>query len=165
MKQLILFRHGKSDWDAEFEQDHDRPLAKRGIKAAKIMGKLLANSGQMPDRILTSPAIRARSTVELAVKEGNWNCPIEITNALYDVEVTQVVTLIQDISVTIETLLLTGHEPTWSELTSFLIGGGQIRFPTAAMVRIDFEVESWSDINFGRGELIWFLQPRFFTQI
>ena len=44
----------------------------------------------------------------------------------------------------------------------WLVGGGQIRFPTAAMVRVDFELGGWDQINYGEGTLIWLLQPRFF---
>ena len=43
MKTIILFRHGKSDWNAHFENDHERPINKRGIKAAKKMGKKLSD--------------------------------------------------------------------------------------------------------------------------
>ena len=35
MRSIIIFRHGKSDWDAIYDRDHDRPLSKRGIKASK----------------------------------------------------------------------------------------------------------------------------------
>ena len=48
-KSLIIFRHAKSDWDADYSSDHKRPLAKRGIKAAKTMGLLLTESGKLPD--------------------------------------------------------------------------------------------------------------------
>ena len=42
MKSILLFRHGKSDWNANYEKDHDRPLSKRGIIAAKTMGIYLS---------------------------------------------------------------------------------------------------------------------------
>ena len=41
MKSVILFRHGKSDWGANYDHDHERPLSKRGIRDAKKMGKFL----------------------------------------------------------------------------------------------------------------------------
>ncbi len=68
MKTLIFFRHGKSDWDAEYHGDHNRPVAKRGRKAAKLMGRFLASTGQVPDSVVTSSALRARSTFELAAQ-------------------------------------------------------------------------------------------------
>ena len=36
MKTIILFRHGKLDWNAHFENDYDRPINKRGIKQQKM---------------------------------------------------------------------------------------------------------------------------------
>ena len=163
-KRLILFRHGKSDWDADFESDHERPLAKRGVRAAKAMGRLLTASSQIPDAIITSSAVRAYSTVTLALQEGQWNCSVKATDVLYEAEPAQVLEEIRRASDTIGALLMAGHEPTWSQLTSLLIGGGRIDFPTAAMARIDFEIDSWKQAAYGKGTLVWLLQPRFFTQ-
>ena len=162
-KQLILFRHGKSDWDAVFETDRQRPLSKRGMKASKVMGRLLADAAQVPDLAITSSAIRANSTVELAAEAGEWHCPVQIADALYDADPAKVLAVILQVPDTVETLLLVGHEPVWSELTSLLIGGGKIRFPTAAMARVDFELDSWQQVGYGKGRLVWLLQPKFFT--
>ena len=48
MLSLILFRHGKSDWDAPYANDHERPLANRGKEAARCMGRLLSHTRQVP---------------------------------------------------------------------------------------------------------------------
>ena len=162
-KRLILFRHGKSDWQAEFSNDHQRPLAKRGIKAAKVMGKHLAAAAQLPDSVLTSSALRARTTVELAAQAGNWSCPIRVTDALYEATPNQVLATIHQEPEQMQTLLLAGHEPTWSMLTSLLMGGGHLRFPTAAMARLDFEIDTWEQVTYGQGTLVWLLQPKFFS--
>ncbi len=66
MKTLILMRHGKSDWAEGGQPDFDRPLAPRGIRAAKQAGRLLDKVGLRPDRVLTSADERARRTAELA---------------------------------------------------------------------------------------------------
>ena len=66
MKSVILFRHGKSDWNANYNDDYERPLAKRGIKASKIMGQMLSNRNEIPDQIISSTSLRTRTTVELA---------------------------------------------------------------------------------------------------
>jgi phosphohistidine phosphatase len=60
-----------------------------------------------------------------------------------------------------QSLLLVGHEPVWSALASDLIAGGMLRFPTAALARIDVMADSWSEVHPARGQLIWFLIPRF----
>ncbi len=161
-KRLLLFRHGKSDWNVAFQNDHDRPLAKRGIKSAKTMGRLLAAAKQVPDAITTSSAVRAHATVKLAAEAGGWGCPIQVTDQLYGADTDMVLKVIQESADPIQTLLLAGHEPTWSTLTSLLVGGGKLHFPTAAMVRIDFDVDTWERVTYGLGVLVWFIQPRFF---
>lgn len=162
VKSLIVFRHAKSDWDADYSSDHDRPLARRGVKAAKTMGLLLAKSGKLPDLILCSTATRARQTLELAYHHGNWNSKIQYSEQLYDSAAGEIISLLQQMQNSSHSIMVVGHEPTWSQLISQLIGGGNIRFPTAAMARIDFYLNDWAGINAGNGQLRWLLQPRFF---
>ncbi|MGH9024365.1 MAG: SixA phosphatase family protein [Acidimicrobiia bacterium] len=78
MKALLLLRHGKSNWAEDTGDDRSRPLAKGGERAARLMGELLANAGQVPDRAVTSPAARARTTLALAMEAGGWQCPTEV---------------------------------------------------------------------------------------
>ena len=160
MKTIILFRHGKSDWDAGYAADHDRPLAKRGRNAAATMGAMLARAGQLPDRVLTSSAVRARETVRLAAEAGSWTCPVEVVPEFYESSPARVLARLREEDDAASSLLLAGHEPTWSTLASELTGGGFLRFPTAAMARIDLEIEGWSHIEQDRGTLVWFLIPR-----
>jgi phosphohistidine phosphatase len=61
---------------------------------------------------------------------------------------------------TTDVLLAVGHEPTWSEAVSALIGGGQVGLPTAAMARIDFDVDGWDEVAPRRGVLGWIVVPR-----
>ena len=162
-KHLLLFRHAKSDWGTAAEHDHARPLTKRGIAAAQAMGRILTASGQTPDRVVTSSAVRAKTTAEVARATGKWKCPIAITDALYDTAATAVLEEIRALPKSATTVLFVGHEPTWSD-GEFLIGGGNLRFPTAALARIDLAVPGWQAVTFGRGELVWLLQPKFFTK-
>lgn len=163
MKTLIVFRHGKSDWSADYDGDHDRPVAKRGRKAAATMGLFLAATSQIPCRAISSSARRARQTLELAHEAGNWNCDVEIQDCFYDSGVADVLKRIQQEPESTRTLLITGHEPTWSDLISRLLGNASVRFPTAAMARIDLDVDSWKEANEGLGTLIWLLPARLLT--
>lgn len=160
MLSLILFRHGKSDRDASYESDHERPLAKRGIKASKAMGKWLADRELVPDRAVTSSAVRARQTLELAAEAGTWDCDIEASDGLYQVTAADVIRLVRAQESSTERLLLVGHEPNWSYVASLLIGGGSIRLPTAAMAGIEFDETSWAGVSPGGGELRWLQVPR-----
>ncbi len=163
-KTLLLLRHGKSDWDADYSEDHERPLAPRGVRAAKLMGRLLADARQVPDLAISSTALRSRNTLELAIESGSWTCPMQSDHALYETDPDSVLERLQNLPPEVNSVLLAGHECAWSELTALLIGGGRIRIPTAAVVRIDFEREYWKNIQSGDGELVWLQIPRFFKK-
>jgi len=161
MPGLILFRHGKSDWDADYPGgDAARPLAHRGRKAAKRMGKFLARAGQVPDGAITSPAVRAEDTLRLAMEGGGWSCPVRTAAMLYDGGLSGLLAEVRKEPATTDVLLAVGHEPTWSEALSALIGGGEVGLPTAAMARIDFEADGWAKVGPGTGVLAWIVVPR-----
>lgn len=164
MKTIIFFRHGKSDWDADFDRDHDRPLAGRGKKAADAMGRMLSAIGQVPDAVLTSTALRAHDTLRRAMKAGDWEVrSVVATPALYDAHSDAILGEIHRLSEDYESVMLVGHEPTWSMTVGRLIGNAEVRFPTAAMARVEVDVRRWTEVSFGHGELIWLLPPRLIT--
>ena len=63
--RLLLLRHAKSSWDDAGLADHDRPLAKRGRRAAERVGAYLRTSDLLPDLVLCSSARRTQETLEL----------------------------------------------------------------------------------------------------
>lgn len=160
MKTLLLFRHAKSDWEADFTRDHERPLNKRGKRAAKRMGRYLADNGKVPSRVVTSSAVRARETIRLASEAGDWKSEIEVESGLYESAPNHVVSRVQSQPDSHDIVLFAGHEPTFSETVSWLIGGGEVRMPTAAIACIEFDVERWSDAEPGRGRLVWLVTPK-----
>lgn len=165
MLSLILFRHGKSDWDAPYDSDHERPLANRGREAARCMGRMLSQAQQTPDLAVSSSALRARDTLQLAARAGRWHCPMRIDSTLYEVSADGVLHWIRGLDEEAACLLLTGHEPTWSDLASLLIGDAVVRVPTACMLKVDFSVDSWQQVAAGGGELRWLLPPKLVAKI
>lgn len=160
VKQLIVFRHGKSDWDAGSGSDHERPLNKRGRESAERMGRFLARVDQRPERVLTSSAVRARVTIELAAAAGDWKCPVVVTDALYGASPASVLGLVSECDDAIERLLLAGHEPTWSDLVANLTDGTPPVFPTAAMACLHFRAREWQDVTSGLGQMAWLVTPK-----
>jgi phosphohistidine phosphatase len=160
VKTVLLFRHGKSDWDAPYSSDHERPLAKRGRKAADLMGVFLAEKGEVPDLAISSTALRARDTLDRAVQSGDWQCRVELLDELYLPSPYLLFDVIQQQDEMVSSVMLVGHQPAWSETLSLLVGGAEFRFPTAAMARIDLDVERWDEIEAGSGELRWLVTPK-----
>jgi phosphohistidine phosphatase len=160
MPTLLLLRHGKSDWKADFDDDRLRPLARRGQKGARTIGAFMARTGHVPDSAISSPARRAQATLELAMAAGAWTCPVRIADALYDGAVPGLLAEIRREPAATGVLLAVGHEPTWSEVAALLVGGGRIRLPTGALARIDLGVERWDEVAPGAGVLAWSVVPR-----
>lgn len=163
MKRLILMRHAKSDWDAAYASDRDRPLNERGAAAARHMGTLLTRAGEVPDKILSSPALRARTTAELAAAAGGWEAAIEICDELYGAAPGEVVGTIHGKGRGSQRLLVVGHEPTTSHTVSVLCGG-RVRVSTATAVGLDLGADDWKRLEPGSATLAYLLPPRLFTK-
>lgn len=160
MKSLIFFRHGKSDWGADYAHDHDRPLARRGRKAARDIGLWVATTDSLPDSIICSSATRTRQTMQHAAEAGSWNASSRITSQLYGASLDDILALLHQEPDATQTLMLIGHEPTCSRAIQTLTGQVVARFPTAAMARIDLPVLSWRDASMQGGALKWVKTPK-----
>ena len=73
MNNLILLRHGQSQWNLEnrFTGWEDVPLTEQGIAEAKVAGQLMKKNKIHIDVIFSSVLQRATKTAELAIKEMN----------------------------------------------------------------------------------------------
>ena len=86
--------------------------------------------------------------------------PIQATEALCLASPRSVLSIIRSTSGDASSIILAGHQPTWSSTAEQLVGGGTIRMPTAAMARIDVMVQRWADVSWGYGNLIWLVIPK-----
>jgi len=157
---LLVMRHAKSDWSAG-TNDHQRPLNKRGRKAARRMGKLLSEMGLTPDLIITSTAVRATTTAKLAAEGGDWTCPIRETDDFYETSVGQVLNELRKLNGHIDNCLVIGHDTTCSRLVQVLTGSNAaMRTATVAVIDVG---GPWSKIGNLSAELVALLQPRYLT--
>jgi phosphohistidine phosphatase len=159
-RDLLLLRHAKSDWDAGAGTDHDRPLAPRGVAAAKRIGEWLEASESSPDLVVASTAVRATETARLVLSAGGWDLPLRLERAFYVADVESMLEQVRLLDDACARVMLVGHEPTWSRLVSELIGGGAIRMPTAALAGIQFDLDSWRGVEAGSGTLRFLVTPK-----
>tara|TARA_B100001250_G_scaffold391481_1_gene392375 strand:- start:909 stop:1397 length:489 start_codon:yes stop_codon:yes gene_type:complete len=159
MKSIIIFRHGKSDWDATYDRDHNRPLSKRGFKAAKKMGKYLEKINQIPEQVISSSATRTKKTAELAINHGSWNTTFSIESKIYGGSSKTLLGLIHFLDNKINSVCFVGHEPTCSSFISLCTFHSQ-KFTTASMAKINFKTNLWKEIEFGNGILEWIKSPK-----
>lgn len=68
MKTLLILHHAKSSLKDSSVPDHDRPLDELAKQVALLIGKLLRDRGLIPDFIMSSTALRAKTTTDLVVE-------------------------------------------------------------------------------------------------
>ena len=140
-------------------RDSDRPLSKRGINASKKMGIFLKDKDQIPNIVISSSAIRAKTTAELAIRAGHWSSNFYIDERIYGRSSDFLFELAKLIDDKHKSICFVGHEPTCSSFIS-LSTFHSARFKTASMAKINFSSNSWSEIEFGNGTLEWLMSPK-----
>ena len=164
MKNLYLTRHAKSSWGNPGLADIDRPLNSRGKKAAPLMGKLIVDRGENPELLISSPANRAFSTAKEFAKEmGCAETNIIVNRAIYGAGAQQLLNLVQDVDDLYNSIMLFGHNPTFTSFCNMLSGENILNIVTCGVVRIDFEFSSWKNIDFNSGRMIYYEYPKKYT--
>jgi len=159
MKTLFLMRHAKSDWNAEYGSDHDRPLNERGLWSARAIGEALAADDAVPELVITSTAVRARSTAQLAADAGGWTSEIVLDPRLYGSGADTVVSVAAETPTGVDRLMLVGHQPTWSMVVSALTGE-QVEMKTAMVAVIGLDIDDWANIGSAPGRVEQVYHPR-----
>ena len=159
MKTLLLLRHAKSSWDDSNLRDFDRPLAARGKRDAPRVGEALRDRGPAPDLIVSSPAARARETIEAVIKSANLTHAPKFDESIYGASSSELMKIIRGLPGESSCALLVGHNPGFEDTVNRLTGAHE-RMPTAALACIEFQVERWEDVEDGQGKLAWLLTPK-----
>lgn len=170
MKTVLILRHAKSDWGNPGQADFDRPLAKRGLEDAPRMGDILARFDYVPDKILASPALRAKQTAQLAAEGCGYRKAIQWEESFYGGGSEDLIAALKQLPATVEKVLLIGHNPTLEETAAFLCqphaaaenwtDSWSIKIPTAGLLCINFDMTDWTELEPGEGVLQWFVIPK-----
>jgi phosphohistidine phosphatase len=160
--ELLLLRHAKSSWDDPSLADRDRPLAKRGRRAAEKVGEHLRAEGHRPGLVVCSPSRRTRETLELLSLDGP---KVRLDDAVYEASEKELDTVVRGLPEPVETVLLIGHNPAIGDLGARLCGQDRTeaarrlreKFPTGALAVFETD-KTWRDLAPTR--LVSFRTPR-----
>lgn len=166
MKRLTLLRHAKSTWDDPVARDFDRPLNRRGRKAARRIGEEMRALGLEFDAAIASPALRVKET--LAEVEGGYGRPLGARweDNVYLAGVQTLLEIVRGTDDKVSSLLLAGHNPGIESLAVALARSSKLRedaaikYPTGTLAELVFDVESWREVAPGAGRLERFIRPR-----
>jgi phosphohistidine phosphatase len=161
MRTLYLVRHAKSSWDFPNLSDQQRPLNKRGKKDAPKMGKLLKQRNEVPDLMISSPAKRAFSTAKRIAEELGYKIKdIEKNETLYMADTDEFYDVICEVPKNVNKLMLFSHNYGITYFANYITETNIENIPTCGIVRVDFEIDLWEDIENKKGKLIYFEYPK-----
>ena len=125
------------------------------------MGKLITDKGEKPELLISSPAYRAFSTAKaFGEAMGLVENDIIINRTIYGAGAQQLLELVQNQDDLNKSIMLFGHNPTFTSFVNLLTDSNLINVVTCGVVRIDFEYSSWTDIDFGSGRLVYYEYPK-----
>ena len=160
MKSILILRHAKSSWKHPELNDHDRPLNKRGMRDAPLIGEFLKNEHLIPDFIISSNAKRAHSTAKIVAKASGYKREIVLNQSLYAAQPTAYIDVLRDLSNEYARVLIIGHNPGLEELVSMLTRESH-SMSTCSHVHIQLRINKWTEMdNKTKGKLSGIWHPR-----
>jgi len=169
MKTLALLRHAKSDWHDAVARDFDRPLNKRGKKAAVVMARHIIQHGIQWQRVVASPAVRSAQTIELGISEAKLEVPVEWDRRIYLASSATLADVLRETPDRIDRIMMVGHNPSLEDLIFDLVpddGSSPLRavveekFPTATYAVMELNIDHWADLEDGCAKLVYIMRPR-----
>jgi phosphohistidine phosphatase len=162
---LYLLRHGIAVNIGEqgVTSDPDRMLSARGRKRTENAVRGLAAMGCRPERVLSSPLVRAWETAEIAAGLLCEDLEVERSDRLLPEADSEKTAAWLEKQPDKDTMLV-GHMPGLAVLASRLLTATEdtdITLKKAAVLCIRFD----GDVETGQGRLEWLIQPRALRQI
>ena len=162
--ELLLLRHGKSDWPAGVP-DEQRPLRGRGRKNATRMGLWLVEQNLLPDTLLSSPAQRALGTAQKVCDAIGWPYSrIRIDERIYEASAEQLLDVLRELGDEARRVLMVGHNPGLEHLLIHLCPiidipeDGKL-LPTATLAHLGID-GAWSQLDDDSATLLSITRPR-----
>lgn len=150
MKSLILVRHAKSSWEMPV-MDKQRSLTENGIISIQKVAQMALEFLPKKFVIWSSTAVRASQTALLFCETASIDQnKIAFKDSLYTFDDEQLEKEIKKCHNDVENLILFGHN---EAITNFVNKFGNkfiMNVPTAGFVSIEFEQNSWENINKGK---------------
>jgi phosphohistidine phosphatase len=161
MKQLLIVRHAKSDWNNVNLSDFDRPLNDRGERNAPEMAARLAKKNIVPEQIVSSPALRAITTARYFAKGLGMDQKLILKEPeIYEAMPSTLLDVINNLDDKSSFTALFGHNPGVTSIISSLCNTDLVNMPTCGVVLIRFPFDSWKLVSSGTGELILYDYPK-----
>lgn len=157
MKKLIIFRHGKSNWDVGVS-DRERDLEEIGIeRTQKSAQELVKRIDFNLKNWYSSPAKRAFKTAEIASTFFTQKPNLQIDENLYTFSFFDLLKVIKNFDSTMEDAIIFGHNEAFTEFINRMGNTYLENLPTSGVALIEFDQNQWTEIENGKTK--WIIKP------
>lgn len=160
-KKILLVRHAKSDWGYAGLSDFNRPLNPRGLKDSSDMAQRIKMQNLIPDKIVSSPAVRALTTSRLMCE--NWGETIDsiVTESkIYEANVKDLLGIVNDFDDDDDYVALFGHNNAITDFVVYLTDEDLFNIPTCGMALIEFPFDNWELVSKQTGDMLMYDFPK-----
>lgn len=153
MKKLYIVRHAQKSEKKLEQDDYDIPLTQQGIDDANKLAKSLYNENIKVDLIVSSPALRTKTTAEILANELNYTKSIMYNEVLYMSYLNEMLETISYTFDTVNSMILVAHNPALTALAYTLVGFKE-KVEMGSVMEIEFNCNSWIDITQDNAKLV-----------
>lgn len=163
MKRLAIIRHAKTE-QQNYDRDYTRDLLPVGIEDAKNIVIDLKEWNISPDAIISSPANRAIQTARIFAEGLGFPVEkiIEEKNLYFEMTTGEFVDMVNSTADEVNTLFVIGHNPFMHFVAQRMSADYDGHMPTSSTVVLDFDVDSWKDVEPRKGLLFLHLYPKLY---
>jgi phosphohistidine phosphatase len=159
IKKIIIVRHAKSSWSDFSLSDFERPLDKRGLNDAPVMAQLLKDAGHFPQKIVSSSAVRAKSTA--GYFSDTFRIPVELVDSLYHGQPNDYLDQIVQLPENIQCVAFFGHNPGITYIANDIQSGVTDNVPTCGIIVAEMPIDvEWKNAHWAKMKLKYILTPK-----
>jgi phosphohistidine phosphatase len=146
VRTLLILRHAKSSWAQAGQDDWQRPLNDRGLRDAPAVGEWLREQSLVPDLIITSDAVRARTTAQAVAAASGYKGELVVEPSLYLATPDDAIAVLSGVADDARSVMIVGHNPGLEDLVAQLTDEHH-GMPTAAIVHLTVPIARWSELD------------------
>lgn len=161
MKTVYIVRHAEALKKEKPIPDFERPLIKRGVKNTRDVARRMKKAGINADLLISSPANRAIETAHIVAKSLKY--PVQkilLRELLYEsTNHEDFLPLIRELSNKHRSVMIFGHDPTFSAFARYVAPEYTKTMPKAALLAVEFDVDTWEEVDPGGGRIAYYDFP------
>ena len=160
MKKILFIRHAKSIGGDYKLIDHNRPLSDRGFSDAEMMSNRLLKNNIIPEKFISSSAIRALNTAEIIKNKLNKDLNIQVEEKIYYNGRDGVKNVISNTTDNVNFIVIFGHNPTFESIYRDIANSSYGKFPTCAITLCSFDVDKWKNFSIKGSKIEYYDYPK-----